>query len=79
MIELYLWNACPYCRKVSEAARKMGLTEGTDYQIIDGSPGSPGRLTVESRGGKSMVPFLIDGEKSMYESEDIIAYLKTKT
>lgn len=78
MIELYLWDACPYCKKVSAAARELGLIKGTDYTIIDGSPGSLGRLTVERTGGKSMVPFLIDGETSMYESEDIIAYLKTK-
>ena len=77
MIELYLWEQCPFCRKVAEAAQDIGLIEGTDYRIVDGSPGSLGRLTVENRGGKSMVPFLIDGETAMYESEDIIAYLKT--
>ena len=79
MIELYLWDACPFCRKVSDTARTLGLVEGRDYTIIDGSPGSLGRLTVERTGGKSMVPFLIDGDRAMYESEDIINYLKSKT
>ena len=78
MIELYLWNSCPFCQKVLKAADAMGLKEDIDYTIVDGSPGTPGRLTVQNRGGKAMVPFLIDGEVSMYESDDIIAYLKDK-
>ena len=35
-----------------------------------------GREVVLSVGGKGMVPFLIDGDISMYESDDIVAYLK---
>ena len=78
MIELYIWNSCPFCQKVLRAAENMGLEEGTDYTIIDGGPGTVGRMTVQSRGGKSMVPFLVDGDVAMYESDDIIAYLKDK-
>ena len=76
MIELYLWNSCPFCQKVLRAADEMGLREGADYLIIDGAPGTPGRQTVQDRGGKAMVPFLVDGEVSMYESDDIIQYLR---
>ena len=75
MIQLYIWNSCPFCQKVLKAAQKMGLEEGTDYTIIDGGPGTPGRAVVEKTGGKAMVPFLIDGDVSMYESDDIIEYL----
>ncbi len=76
MIQLYIWNSCPFCRKVVNATREMGLKEDVDYTIIDAAPGTPGRAVVEKLGGKSMVPFLINGDVSMYESDDIIDYLK---
>ncbi len=78
MIQLYLWDECPFCRKVSQAANNIGMTEGVDYQKIAAGPGTPGRLTVQSIGGKTMVPFLVDGDLCMYESADIIAYLEKK-
>jgi glutathione S-transferase len=76
MIELYIWHSCPFCQKVLKAVNTMGLEEGKDYTVIDSGPGTVGRMTVQQRGGKSMVPFLIDGEMTMYESDDIITYLK---
>ena len=75
MIQLYIWDSCPFCLKVVKAAKDMGLKEDVDYTIVDGAPGTPGRAVVEKTGGKAMVPFLIDGDVSMYESDDIIAYL----
>ncbi len=76
MVELYIASTCPFCIKVIRAADQMGLAEGKDYQIVDAAMGTPGRQTVVETGGKSMVPFLIDGDASMYESDDIIAYLR---
>lgn len=76
MVTLYLWDACPYCRKVSQAVKDMGLVAGADYQVIEAGPGTPGRLTVQQLGGKTMVPFLVDGDIHMYESDDIIAYIQ---
>ena len=76
MIELYIWQSCPYCQKVLKAADSLGLKEGKDYEVVEAGPGTTGRMTVQMRGGKSMVPFLIDGETAMYESDDIIEYLK---
>lgn len=78
MIELYLWSNCPFCQKVLKGAQAAGLKEDTDYRIIDSAPGTAGRITVEKTGGKAMVPFLIDGDHWMYESDDIITYLKSK-
>ncbi|MEE4166730.1 MAG: glutathione S-transferase N-terminal domain-containing protein [Desulfocapsaceae bacterium] len=77
MIELYLWDSCPFCRKVSMAVAELGLVESEDFQVIPAGPGTPGHLIVKERGGSQMVPFLIDGETAMYESDDIIAYLKS--
>lgn len=76
MIQLYLSASCPFCKKVLLAARQFGLEEGKDFTTIDAAPGTPGREVVLSVGGKGMVPFLIDGDTSMYESDDIVAYLK---
>jgi len=75
MIKLYIRNSCPFCKKVLTAAEKIGLKEGKDFTVIDASAGTPGREVVLQVGGKAMVPFLIDGDVSMYESDDIIAYL----
>ncbi|MEE4241299.1 MAG: glutathione S-transferase N-terminal domain-containing protein, partial [Desulfopila sp.] len=61
MIELYIREDCPFCRKVLQAADEMGLLQGKDYTVVDGSPDTPGRETVLRVGGKAMVPFLIDG------------------
>lgn len=79
MIELYLSPECPFCRKVERATAELGLIEGTDFSVIDASPGSVGRMTVKNLGGRSMVPFLVHGDSRMYESDDIIAYLKERT
>ena len=79
MIQLYLWDSCPFCNKVSMAAEDLGLVEGEDFEVVPAGPNTSGRLVVQSRGGKAMVPFLVDGEVWMYESDDIIEYLKRKT
>ena len=76
MIELYVSARCPFCQKVLAAAGKMGLKEGKDFSTIDAAPGTPGSEVVVRVGGEYMVPFMIDGDRSMYESDDIIAYLK---
>ncbi len=76
MIELYINTRCPFCQKVLKAADECGLEEGKDYTTIDATAGTPGREVVLHVGGKGMVPFLVDGDSSMYESDDIVTYLK---
>ena len=78
MIQLYMREDCPFCRKVKRAADEMGLIPGKDFEIINAGPMTPGREVVIEVGGKEMVPFLIDGPISMYESDDIIEYMKGK-
>ncbi|MGI9536758.1 MAG: glutathione S-transferase N-terminal domain-containing protein [Desulfocapsaceae bacterium] len=78
MVELYITSTCPFCIKVIKAAEAMGLVEGQDYLIVDAAHGTPGRSKVVETGGKSMVPFLMDGDSRMYESDDIIGYLRDK-
>jgi glutathione S-transferase len=76
MIELYIQQSCPFCQRVLRGADEMGLVEDTHYVVIEASPGSAGREKVQSLGGRSMVPFLVDGATVMYESLDIISYLE---
>ena len=76
MIQLYVRKGCPFCKKVEAAVADLGFVPGTDYELIDAAPNTPGRDVVLKVGGKAMVPFLIDGKTSMYESDDIVTYLK---
>lgn len=78
MIEIFYRAGCPYCDKVLKAADRMGLISGQHYQAVDAGIGTPGRDTVIKLGGKAMVPFLKDGAHTMYESDDIIEYLRNK-
>jgi len=78
MVELYLNAQCPYCQKVLAAVQTFGLKEGEHFKIINAAPGTPGNDVVLRVGGDTMVPFLIDGATFMYESDDIIAYMKKK-
>lgn len=78
MIQLYVRDGCPYCQKVLAATQELGMQEGKDFTVIDAAPGTKGRDVVLDVGGKAMVPFMINGEVSMYESDDIVAYLKDK-
>jgi len=73
-LELYEFEACPYCRKVREALSALDLT-ATVYPCPKGGPRF--RPAVQKRGGKAQFPFLVDPntKREMYESDDIITYL----
>jgi glutathione S-transferase len=73
-LELYEFEACPYCRLVREA-----LTELDIDVLIYPTPrgGKRFRPKVARIGGKRQFPFLVDPNsgESMFESDDIIDYL----
>ena len=74
MLELFILETCPYCKKVIDFLEK----EGVKYQKIDITNKESEESLIQI-GGKRQVPFLIDTERNvqMYESNDIIEYLKT--
>ncbi|HZO12601.1 MAG TPA: glutathione S-transferase N-terminal domain-containing protein [Polyangiaceae bacterium] len=74
MLELYNMEASPYCRKVREELCELDL----DYHVKNVAKRSTRRPQLVDRGGKMMVPYLVDPNTTseMYESDDIIAYLK---
>jgi glutathione S-transferase len=73
-LELFEFEACPYCRKVREALSALDL-EAMIYPCPKEGPRY--RPAVVRRGGKAQFPFLVDPNtgKELYESDDIIAYL----
>lgn len=68
-LDLYEFEACPYCRNVREALSELDL----DYVCHPVAKGSSSRSDVAARS----FPYLVDSSAgvSMGESADIIAYL----
>ena len=74
MLNLYILENCPYCLKV--------------MKFLDDKNAKYNKINIENKsseenliklGGKRQVPFLVDSDRNiqMYESNDIIEYLKT--
>lgn len=74
LLKLYNFEASPYCRKVREALCELNL----DYEVHNVAKKSARRPELVARGGKMLVPYLIDPNTGaeMYESGDIVAYLE---
>nr|WP_208757792.1 glutathione S-transferase N-terminal domain-containing protein [Leptospira dzoumogneensis] len=77
-MKLFQYDTCPYCAYVRSQFSEMGLKAGKDYELVEASRGTPGREEVLQLGGLSQVPFLVDGDIKMYESRDIVDYVKSK-
>ena len=72
-LELYEFEACPFCRKVREALTELDLEA-----IVYPCPrGGRYREIVKEKGGKTMFPYLSDPNtgRALYESDDIVRYL----
>ena len=78
MIKLYIRYECPFCQKVLKKLKELDLEEDEDFELIEAGQGTPGRGTVLEVGGRGQVPFMIDGDTHMYESDDIIDYIVNK-
>ncbi|MFQ5417221.1 MAG: glutathione S-transferase N-terminal domain-containing protein [Myxococcota bacterium] len=73
-LQLFEFEACPFCRKVREALSILDL----DAEIYPCPKNGPRfREEVKRRGGKALFPYLVDPNTGveMYESDDIVAYL----
>ncbi len=73
MMELFVTEWCPYCVKVKDEIKKLNIEN--QVTIVDAKDNMDRLIKL---GGKRQVPFLVDGNTKMYESNDIINYLKTK-
>jgi len=72
-LKLYMFETCPYCRKVINEIEKEGRT---DVEFHDIRKNEDDRQTLISVGGKEQVPCLFVDGKPLYESDDIISWLK---
>ena len=73
-LELYSYEGSPFCRLVREVLCELALP----YRLRNIAPGSSRRAAFTARTGKMMVPYLVDPNRdvAMFESADIIAYLR---
>lgn len=73
-LELYEFEACPYCRKVRETLLELDLP-WISRPVPKGERRK--RAHVKSRGGKLQFPWLVDPNtgREMYESEAIVTWL----
>jgi len=73
MLILYMKSTCPFCQRTMQMAENLKVT--LDERDINESESA--RAELLEKGGKLQVPF-VDTEKEvlMYESDDIIEYLR---
>jgi glutathione S-transferase len=74
LLELYSFEASPFCRLVRETLTQLELP----YLLHNVAKGSPKRDAFVRLSGKMMVPYLVDPNTgaAMFESAEITAYLE---
>ena len=74
MLELFILESCPYCKKVMDFMEENKVK----YRKIDIKDKASEDSLIQL-GGKRQVPVLVDTDRNiqMYESADIIEYVKT--
>lgn len=81
MLELYQSEGCPHSQKARAKLSELGCSYVVHNPRLPGGEG--GDVTNElthrelTAGGDDRIPYLVDTERgvSMYDSEDIVAYL----
>ena len=68
---LYGFESCPYCQKVFRYMKKAGIEIP-----FKNSPDPEVKKELVRIGGKDQVPCLVIDGTAMYESDDIIEYMK---
>jgi glutaredoxin 3 len=74
MLTLYYKPTCPFCQRVIQMAENLKV----ELEMKDISEDEAALQELIEKGGMKQVPFLVDSEKavSMYESSDIIDYIR---
>lgn len=73
-LDLYMFETCPYCQKVMREIQAEGRT---DIVFHDIHKEEEDRQTLIHVGGKEQVPCLFIDGVPMYESDDIVVWLKS--
>ena len=73
-LELWSFEASPYCRIAREALCELELP----YLLVNVGKGSEERPAFRERSGRMMVPWLADPNtgRELFESADIVRYLR---
>ncbi len=74
-LELFYKDSCPFCQKVIRFIDKHELKDKIEFLDIVKDADAKKRLVDE--GGMNQVPCLFVDGKPMYESSDIIEFLKS--
>jgi glutathione S-transferase len=72
MITLYQVEWCPYCHRVRQTLTELGLT----YTAVNVPFDRSGRHELVEVSGQEGVPVLVDGEKVLTTSADIVDHLR---
>lgn len=72
-LTLYVGTTCPFCKKVESFMEEKGI-DSVEIKNIDED--KEAREYLIEKGGKKQVPCLFIDDKPLYESLDIIKYLK---
>ena len=72
-LELFIGTTCPYCHMVKKKKKKEGRTD-IEFCNIDTSDAHMKRLV--EVGGKEQIPCLFIDGKPLYESRDIVKWLR---
>ena len=72
-LKLYMFETCPYCKKVMREIEASGRKD-IEYHNIHKN--EEDRLDLIRIGGKQQVPCLLIDGVPMYESDDIVAWLR---
>ena len=73
MLKLIIASPCPFCLLVTDFIKNNSITS---VQIHDTCWDEKEHATLRERYGKSQVPLLLINDSPLYESLDIINYLK---
>lgn len=71
-LTLYHFTSCPYCQKVFRCVQELGL----NIPMKNIRESDAARQELIAIGGKQQVPCLVIDGKAMYESDDIVKWLK---
>lgn len=72
--KLFVGTACPHCRKVENFMEENNI----EIQIVNINEDREDMKELIEKGGKRQVPCLFHDGEYMYESNDIIEFLKNK-
>lgn len=71
-LELYKYDSCPYCQRVMRVINELGA----DVEMHDIRRNEDDLARLLEVGGKRQVPCLFIDDAPLYESTDIINWLK---